>query len=284
VSGFGSLVDTAWLAANLAVPDLRVVDASWYLPTERRDAEAEYRNRHIPGAVFFDIDEIADTSSTYPHMLPDPVKFSARARRLGLGDGNRIVAYDGGTGLASFRVWWMFRVFGHADVAVLDGGLAKWLAEGRASEDAPPPPRERHFTPRANSLLVRDIGQMRANLASGREQVLDARSAGRFAATVPEPRPGLRGGHIPGARNLPFDRLFDPATRTLKPDDELRRLFVEAGIDLSRPVVCTCGSGVSACVLAFALDRLGHKDVAVYDGSWSEWGAQPDTPIATGAG
>ncbi len=277
--GFGSLVGTGWLAANLTVPDVRVVDASWYLAADNRDPKTEYRERHIPGAVFFDIDEIADTTSSYPHMLPDPVKFSARVRRLGLGDGNRIVVYDGGVMMAACRVWWMLRVFGHDDVAVLDGGLTKWCAEGRPTEDLPPMPRERHFSPRLNNPMVRDLAQIRANLGTRREQVVDARASGRFHGTVPEPRPGLRSGHIPGALSLPFDRLLDSATKTFKPDDEVRRVFTEAGVDLERPIVCSCGSGVSACVLAFALDRLGHRDVAVYDGSWSEWGSRSDTPI-----
>jgi thiosulfate/3-mercaptopyruvate sulfurtransferase len=280
-TGFGDLVSTDWLAANLSAPDLRVVDGSWYLPTEKRDPQAEYRAAHIPGAVFFDIDEIADTASPYPHMLPSPEKFSARVRKLGLGDGNRIVAYDSGTMLAAPRVWWMFRAFGHEDVAVLDGGFAKWRAEGREVEDMPPMPRERHFTARFNNLLVRDLDQVRANLGSNREQLVDVRAAGRFRGTTPEPRPGLRPGHIPGAVNLPFDRLIDPATRTLLGPDGLRERITEAGIDLARPMVVSCGSGISACVLALALHRLGHRATAVYDGSWSEWGARYDTPIET---
>jgi thiosulfate/3-mercaptopyruvate sulfurtransferase len=279
--GFGTLVTTEWLAARLGEPDLCVVDASWYLPTERRDAKAEYRAAHIPGAVFFDIDEIADADSPYPHMLPSPVKFSARARKLGLGDGNRIVAYDGGNAMAACRVWWMFRAFGHGEVAVLDGGFAKWRAEGRAVEDVPPRPRERHFTARVNNLIVRTLDQVRADLAGGRVQVVDARSAGRFAGTAPEPRPGLRSGHMPGARNLPYDRVLDPATRTFLAAPELRRRFADAGVALDRGAVTTCGSGVSACVLALALDLLGHRDVAVYDGSWAEWGSRDDTPVVT---
>ncbi|MEX2647725.1 MAG: 3-mercaptopyruvate sulfurtransferase [Alphaproteobacteria bacterium] len=280
-AGFAALVSTDWLAANLAAPDLRVVDASWYLPTERRDPKAEYRAAHLPGAVFFDIDEIADTASPYPHMLPAPEKFSARVRKLGLGDGNRIVAYDSGSMMAAPRVWWMFRVFGHDDIAVLDGGMAKWRAEGRSIEDLAPMPRERHFTARLNNLMVRDLAQVRANIDAGREQLVDVRAAGRFKGTAPEPRPGVRSGHIPGALNLPHDRLIDAESRTFLGPDSLRRRVADAGIDLSKPIVASCGSGVSACVLALALHLIGHRNTSVYDGSWSEWGGRGDTPIAT---
>ena len=246
-----------------------------------RDAKAEFAAGHIPGAVFFDIDEIADTDNPLPHMLPSPEKFAARVRKLGLGDGSRIVVYDGAGLFSAARVWWMFRVLGHDDVAVLDGGLPKWRAEGRPVEAFPPNPGERHFTARVNTLLVRELDQIKSNLTSRREQVLDARPAGRFAGTDPEPRPGLRSGHIPGSHNLPFNRLVDPKTGTVLPADALRRQFVEAGIDLARPIVTTCGSGVSASALALGLYLLGRDDVAVYDGSWSEWGGRPDTPIET---
>ncbi len=276
-----ALVDSDWLAAHLAAPDLRIVDASWYLPAARRDGSAEYAERHIPGAAFFDIDDIADTVSPLPHMLPSPEKFSSRVRKLGLGDGSRIVVYDSGAWMAAPRVWWMFRVFGHDDVAVLDGGLAKWLAEGRPVDDRPVMPRERHFTARMNTLLVRDIEQMRANLADGREQVIDARSPGRFTASEPEPRAGLRGGHIPASLNLPFNHLIDREHGTLLEVAALRDAFQGAGVDSRRPLVTTCGSGVSAAVLALGLYLTGRRNVAVYDGSWSEWGSRDDTPVET---
>ncbi|MFZ5608976.1 MAG: 3-mercaptopyruvate sulfurtransferase [Pseudomonadota bacterium] len=276
-----SLVSSAWLAEHLNAPDLRIVDATWHMPGGGRDARGDYEAAHIPGAVFFDIDEIADTQCGLPHMLPPLEKFSARVRRLGLGDGCRIIVYDNSDYRTAARVWWMFRVFGHQDVAVLDGGLQKWRDEGRPVNDIPPPPRERHFTARADHSRVRDLAQMLANLASGREQVVDARARDRFAGDAPEPRPGVRAGHIPGSRNLPFTALYH-ADGTMKAPPALARLFTEAGVDLGRPIVTSCGSGVTACSLALALELVGHRQVAVYDGSWSEWGSQEHTPIATG--
>jgi thiosulfate/3-mercaptopyruvate sulfurtransferase len=274
------LVGTEWLAAHLDAPDVKVADATWFLPTLGRDARAEYEQAHIPGAVFFDIDDIADAASPLPHMLPDAVKFSSRMRRLGLGDGTRIVLYDNNKYSASARAWWMLRLFGHPDIAVLDGGLAKWRAEDRPTTDEPVTPKEAHFTPRQNNLLVRDLEQMRANLLSRREQVVDARSRGRFAGTEPEPRAGLRGGHIPGSASLPHLELLG-AGGTLLPEPELRRRFAAAGVDLTRPIVASCGSGVTASTIALALYQLGRDDVAVYDGSWSEWGGRSDTPVET---
>jgi len=274
-----SLVSTDWLATHLDAPDIRIVDATWFMPSAMRDARAEYAAAHIPGAVYFDIDEIADTTRDLPHMLPSPEKFSSRVRRLGLGDGVRIVVYDQGAWMAAPRVWWMFRAFGHEDIAVLDGGLAKWRAEERVVDDHVVMPRERHFTARLNTFLLRDLDQMRANLETGRELVIDVRAPGRFAGTAPEPREGLRSGHIPGSRNLPFVDLIDPETGRLLAPERLRPLFDEVGIAPGQAVVATCGSGVTTGVLALALHVAGYGDAAVYDGSWTEWGGRDDTPI-----
>jgi thiosulfate/3-mercaptopyruvate sulfurtransferase len=273
-----ALVDTSWLAAHLEDPNLRLLDGSHHIPTTGRNARAEYDRAHIPGAVFFDIDEIADPDTDLPHMLPSAGKFAADVGALGIGNDTKVVIYDavGTTGAA--RVWWTFRVFGHGDVVVLDGGLPKWLAEGRPTTAEIPAPPARPYRAEKNLSLVRDLEQVRGNIEARREQVLDARSAGRFAATEPEPRAGMRGGHIPGSLNLPFTQLFNP-DRTFKDADSLRRIFGEAGLDMARPITTTCGSGVTASVLALALYLIGRKDVAVYDGSWSEWGGRPDTPI-----
>ena len=276
-----ALVTTEWLAERLGAPDVRVVDATWFLPNAGRDARAEYAAAHIPGAVYFDIDEIADETSPYPHAVPSAAKFSSRVRKLGLGDGVKVVAYDNNRFVASARAWWMFRHFGHRDVAVLDGGLPKWLAEGRPVDDAPTRPAERHFTARQNNLLLRELDQVRANLTSRREQLVDARSPGRFRGAEPEPRPGLKAGHIPGSRHLFYLDLVAP-DGTLKSAGDLRGAFASAGVNTAAPVVTTCGSGVSAAVLNLALHRLGRPDTALYDGSWTEWGSQPDTPVAGG--
>lgn len=275
-----ALVSTDWLAEHLEAPDVRVIDASWHMPAAKRDPRAEYEAQHIPGAVFFDIDDIADSDSDLPHMLPPPEKFAARVRKLGLGDGNRIVAYDTTGASAAARAWWMFRVFGHEDVAVLDGGLSKWTEEGRPVTDEKSLPQERHFTARVNSLLVRDYDQVLANIARGREQFVDTRSAGRFAGIEPEPRPELRGGHAPGSLNLPYTKLLN-RDKTMVPADTIRAAVDEAGIDLGRPVFTSCGSGVTACVVSLGLYLIGKTEVPVFDGSWTEWAGNPDSPIET---
>ena len=277
-----ALVSTEWLAAHLDAPDLRIVDGTFTLPGVKPTGRELYDARHIPGAVFFDIDEIADEHNPLPHMLPSPEKFAARMRKLGLGDGHKIVVYDSAGLSSAGRPWWMLRVFGHRDVAILDGGLPKWEAEGRAVTEEVPLPRERHFTARLNTLLVRDKGQVLDNLTARREQVIDARSRGRFEGSAKEPRPGLRSGHIPGSLNLPYDELTDRQTRTLLPAEALAALFATAGLERGTPVVASCGSGVTACALAFGLHLLGWPEAAVYDGSWSEWGLPGDTPVATG--
>ena len=277
------LVETDWLADHLDAPDLVVLDGSWHLPTAGRNARAEYEEEHIPGALFFDIDEISDETSSLPHMLPSTVKFASRMKRMGIGDGMRIVVYDSVGMFSAARVWWTFRVMGHEDVAVLNGGLPKWKAEGRPVTSEPTPPRsQRHFTPRLNASLVRDLQDVKRIIESGSAQIADARSPGRFAGAEPEPRPGLRSGHIPGSRNVPYSRLLNP-DGTLKSPAELHRVFTEAGIDPMKPVVTTCGSGVTAAILSLGLALIGQPDSGLYDGSWSEWGREDaGTPVEQG--
>jgi thiosulfate/3-mercaptopyruvate sulfurtransferase len=278
-----SLVTTAWLAGELGAPDLRVLDGTWHMPQLQRDARREFAEAHIPGAVFFDIDRIADTSAALPHMLPSPEVFAATAGALGIGDGDRVVVYDARGVVSAARVWWTFRAFGHDRVAVLDGGLRKWRAEGRPLASGEPPPVPRRFTARYRAELVRDLASVRANLAAPREQVVDARSQGRFAGTEPEPRAGLRGGHMPGSLNVPYEGLYQE-DGTLLPPGALRDVFAGAGVRQGMPIVTSCGSGITACVLALGLHRIGRDDVAVYDGSWTEWGGRPDTPVEGAAG
>lgn len=277
---FPSLVDVEWLAGNGGDARLRILDASWHLPGSGRDARAEFRQGHLPGAEFFDIDEISDRESLLPHMLPSEARFANAVAALGIDDDSGIVIYDTHGLFAAARAWWMFRVFGHDRVAILNGGLAAWKARGLPLEEGSPDSGSHgRFSARMDRRHVRILDDLRRNLESGREQVIDARAAGRFAGDDPEPRPGLRSGHIPGSVNVPFDSMIDVHTRKVLDRRQLQRVFAE--ID-QRPIVCTCGTGVSACSLAFGLHRLGRDDVAVYDGSWTEWGGCDDTPVETG--
>lgn len=276
-----TLVSTEWLAAHLKDPDLRILDASWYLANADRDAKAEYKAAHIPGARFFDIEDVSDHRSELPHMVPSVEKFMSRMRAMGVGDGHQIVVYDGMGLFSAARVWWLFRLMGKTDIAVLDGGFPKWQAEGHPVEDLPPVVRDRHMTVTRQNQMVKDVTQVAAASKLGDYEIVDARAPERFRGDAPEPREGLRAGHIPNSRNVFFRDLLN-ADGTMKTPDALTQIFEDAGVDLAKPAILSCGSGVTASVLALAMERMGKTDHAVYDGSWSEWGTFDDLPIATG--
>ncbi len=273
-----ALVTTAWLADNL--DNVKVVDGSWYLPAMARDPVAEFAAAHIPGAVYFDIETIADQASDLPHTLPSADQFAGQIGALGIANDDPVVIYDGLGLFSSGRVWWMFKYFGHPQAAILDGGFARWQAEDRQVQSGKAAPTPAAYTATANAAMVRALADMQANIESAASQVLDARSPGRFDASEPEPRAGLRSGHIPGSFNLPVGTLTDPDTKGVKPADALAALLAGAEVDFARPTITTCGSGVSACAVAFALHLMGKEDVAIYDGSWTEWGGRDDTPVA----
>ena len=276
-----TLVSTDWLADSLGEPDLRILDASWYLPTQNRDPKAEYAAGHIPGARFFDIDAVSDSNSDLPHMAPPAEKFMSRMRAMGVGDGHRVIVYDGAGLFSAARVWWMFRHMGNTNIAVLDGGLPKWIAERRSVETLAPTVRDRHMTATRNADLVRDVTQVALASKLNQAEIVDARAAERFRGDAPEPRQGLRAGHIPNSKNVPFTTLLNE-NKTMKPAAELKAIFEAAGVDLSRPIITSCGSGVTAAVLSLALEVIGHRDHSLYDGSWTEWGSYSDLNVEQG--
>ena len=275
------LVSTDWLSSRLSDPEIRILDATWYLPNVDRDAKAEYDQSHIPNARFFDIDEVSDHRSDLPHMVPPVEKFMSKVRKLGVGDGHQIVIYDSHGLFSAARVWWLFKVMGQKNVAVLDGGLPKWLREGRTVDSSSPLIRDRHMFVKYHNEMVKDVTQVSSASKLGDFEILDARSAGRFRGEEPEPRPGLRAGHIPGSKNIFYGDLLNE-DGTLKSQDELVEHFKAKAVNLDKPVITSCGSGVTAAIINLALDRIGKTDHALYDGSWTEWGMYPTVPVETG--
>jgi thiosulfate/3-mercaptopyruvate sulfurtransferase len=271
-------VSTQWLADHLDSPELRVFDASWHMPATNRDPRAEYLSEHVPGAVFFDIDGVADHSSGLPHMLPSPEVFAAEMRRLGFGDGMHAVVYDSVGLFSAPRLWWTLHVFGADKVSILAGGLPAWKAEGRPLQNGEATHAPREFTPKFDAALVADAARVNAALLSGEAQVVDARGAERFMG-APEPRPGLRAGHMPGARNLPFSAVVEAGRMKDRPG--LEAAFAAAGVDPEKPTIASCGSGMTACILSLAFAASGRSPATVYDGSWSEWGGRADLPVVS---
>jgi thiosulfate/3-mercaptopyruvate sulfurtransferase len=278
------LVSTEWLAAHLDDPKLKVIDASYKMPGVLPLPSDDYLGAHIPGAVFFNVNTIADPDDPRPHMYPSAEQFAYDVSALGISSGDTVVAYDSGAWVAAPRAWWMFRSFGHSDVKVLDGGLRKWVSEGRPTHSGPVAPKTGTFEAKLDSGFVRSKQQLLRNLETRGEQLVDARPRPRFEGAVAEPWPGRRSGHIPGSRNVPYAELFDANTGTMKSLDDLRKAFTGAGVDITKPIVTTCGSGVSALVLTLALYRLGARGTALYDGSWAEWGLPDGPPVAIGPG
>ncbi|MEO0356734.1 MAG: 3-mercaptopyruvate sulfurtransferase [Pseudomonadota bacterium] len=276
-----TLVSTQWVADNLKNPDLRIFDGSWHMAASNRDPRAEYETAHLPGARFFDIDDVSDSRSAMPHMAPPVEKFMSRMRALGVGDGHQVVVYDTHGLFSAARVWWLFRLMGQTKIAVMDGGLPKWQAEGRPVTSEPPVIRDRHMTVVERPDYVKDVTQVAHAAKLADYEIIDARSADRFRGDVEEPRPGLRAGHIPGSKNVPFTQLLN-ADKTMKDPAALHRIFQDAGVDLAKPAITSCGSGITATVLSLALERIGKTDHALYDGSWTEWGQFPTLNVATG--
>ena len=278
MSEYSPLVSTQWLAMNIDNPNIKILDATWHLPNAGRNAKEEYANAHIKGASYFDIDEIADLNNPLHHSLPNDEKMASRVRSFGISNTNHVIVYDNSDASTAARVWFMFKNFGHENVSILDGGINKWTLEGNQTTNDITVTPSGHFIAKSKEENLRNLDQIMDNIDSQKEQVVDARASGRYNGTAPEPREGLKSGHIPGSLNVPFNQLLNE-DRTYKTNEEIKDIFENSGVDLNKPIITSCGSGVTACVLLFALDQIGHKQKALYGGSWSEWGAHPDTPV-----